>query len=92
MPSEDGTKSAELDDTSNTTATTEVPLRAATPEPPYSIFDKRQKWLIIIVASTAATCESVFALKLKLFINILKQFRDPLPTYIFPLCQPLQMI
>lgn len=28
----------------------------ATPEPPYSIFDKRQKWLIIIIVSTAATC------------------------------------
>ncbi|GAQ47524.1 hypothetical protein AtubIFM56815_003849 [Aspergillus tubingensis] len=27
----------------------------ATPEPPYSIFDKRQKWLIIIIVSTAAT-------------------------------------
>lgn len=57
MPSEDGTKkSVELDDTSNTTAI---------PEPPYSIFDKRQKWLIIIIASTAANCESVFVIKVK---------------------------
>lgn len=56
MPSEDGTKSVELDDTSNTTAI---------PEPPYSIFDKRQKWLIIIIASTAATCESVLVIKVK---------------------------
>lgn len=26
-------------------------------DPPYSIFDTRQKWLIIIIVSTAATCE-----------------------------------
>lgn len=31
-------------------------IGVATPEPPYSIFDKRQKWLIIIIVSTAATC------------------------------------
>lgn len=29
-----------------------------TSDAPYSIFDRRQKWLIIIIASTAATCES----------------------------------
>ncbi|KAJ5085516.1 MFS multidrug transporter [Penicillium argentinense] len=27
----------------------------STPEPPYSIFDRRQKWLIVVIASTAAT-------------------------------------
>jgi hypothetical protein len=25
-------------------------------EPPFSIFDKHQKWLIIAIVSTAATC------------------------------------
>lgn len=30
---------------------------ATAPEPPYSIFDKKQKWLIIVIVSTAATCK-----------------------------------
>ncbi|KAL3429706.1 putative MFS multidrug transporter [Aspergillus tetrazonus] len=30
-------------------------MNLQTPEPPYSIFDKRQKWLIIVIVSTAAT-------------------------------------
>lgn len=32
-------------------------LPVVTAEPPYSIFDKRQKWLIVIIVSTAATCK-----------------------------------
>lgn len=76
MPSEDGTKkSVELDDTSNTTAI---------PEPPYSIFDKRQKWLIIIIASTAANCESVFVIKVKWFINISKTVSGFASNIYFP--------
>jgi hypothetical protein len=43
------------DSTTHTPTTTPT---VATPDPPYSIFDKRQKWLIIIIVSTAATCES----------------------------------
>lgn len=34
-------------------ATTSPPV----PDAPYSIFDKRQKWLIIAIVSTAATCK-----------------------------------
>ncbi|GLA28380.1 hypothetical protein AnigIFM63309_008657 [Aspergillus niger] len=45
MPSEDSATPVQ----SNTST------GVATPEPPYSIFDKRQKWLIIIIVSTAAT-------------------------------------
>lgn len=33
------------------------PLSDDPPTEPHSIFDKRQKWLIILIASTAATCE-----------------------------------
>ena len=29
----------------------------ATVEPPFSIFDRRQKWLIVTIVSTAATCK-----------------------------------
>lgn len=28
-----------------------------TEEPPYSIFDQQQKWVIIAIVSTAATCK-----------------------------------
>ncbi|RAH53684.1 MFS multidrug transporter [Aspergillus piperis CBS 112811] len=45
MPSDDNTTLVQSNNS------TEI----ATPEPPYSIFDKRQKWLIIIIVSTAAT-------------------------------------
>lgn len=31
----------------------------ALPDPPYSIFDRPQKWLIVALVSTAATCKSV---------------------------------
>lgn len=34
------------------------PLVAPSSEEPYSIFDKRQKALIVLIVSTAATCES----------------------------------
>ncbi|EAU35976.1 conserved hypothetical protein [Aspergillus terreus NIH2624] len=40
------------DSTTHTPTTTPT---VVTPDPPYSIFDKRQKWLIIIIVSTAAT-------------------------------------
>ncbi|KAL5358259.1 major facilitator superfamily domain-containing protein [Aspergillus floccosus] len=42
------------DDTAPTSNST-TPPTVATPDPPYSIFDKRQKWLIVIIVSTAAT-------------------------------------
>jgi hypothetical protein len=55
MSSEENAKQCENDDV---TATTMKSPESNTPEPPYSIFDKRQKWLIIIIVSTAATCRS----------------------------------
>ncbi|KAE8152780.1 MFS multidrug transporter [Aspergillus avenaceus] len=48
MSSEDGRSLVASD---NTTQTQPAPAV----EPPHSIFDKRQKWLIIIIVSTAAT-------------------------------------
>lgn len=56
MSSTSGPKPAD-DDAAAGTSTT--PERDPTPEPPYSIFDHRQKWLIIILVSTAATCELI---------------------------------
>ena len=35
-------------------------LTTSTPEEPYSIFDKRQKALIVGIVSIAATCKSIF--------------------------------
>ncbi|KAL1849008.1 hypothetical protein Plec18170_007667 [Paecilomyces lecythidis] len=52
MSSTSGPKPAD-DDAAAGTST--KPERDPTPEPPYSIFDHRQKWLIIILVSTAAT-------------------------------------
>lgn len=46
------TKDQPLNDTPVSTSSIQ-----ALPEPPYSIFDKRQKWLIVALVSTAATCE-----------------------------------
>jgi hypothetical protein len=54
MSSEANAKQSENDDV---TAPTMKSPENKTPEPPYSIFDKRQKWLIIIIVSTAATCK-----------------------------------
>jgi len=51
MPTE-ATKDQPLNDTPISTSS--IP---ALPEPPYSIFDRRQKWLIVALVSTAATCE-----------------------------------
>ncbi|GLB05954.1 hypothetical protein AtubIFM57258_001248 [Aspergillus tubingensis] len=42
-------------DDNATLVPSDTSIGVATPEPPYSIFDKRQKWLIIIIVSTAAT-------------------------------------
>lgn len=40
-----------------------LPLQSAsTTNEPYSIFDKRQKGLIVLIVSTAATCESLYSL------------------------------
>jgi hypothetical protein len=39
-------------------APTATPPSSAATDEPYSIFDKRQKGLIILIVSTAATCES----------------------------------
>lgn len=33
------------------------PISSPAPKEPYSIFDKRQKALIVLIVSTAATCE-----------------------------------
>ena len=35
-------------------------LSTSTPEEPYSIFDKRQKALIVGIVSIAATCKPIF--------------------------------
>ncbi|RAQ52150.1 MFS multidrug transporter [Aspergillus flavus] len=48
----DTTPTQSTADQSQTTATTTPP---PIPDAPYSIFDKRQKWLIIAIVSTAAT-------------------------------------
>ncbi|PYH67924.1 putative MFS multidrug transporter [Aspergillus vadensis CBS 113365] len=42
-------------DDNATLVPSDTSIGVATPEPPYSVFDKRQKWLIIIIVSTAAT-------------------------------------
>ena len=45
----------------NDTPTTAPPPHQQVPaEQPYSIFDKRQKALIVFIVSVAATCESPF--------------------------------
>lgn len=54
MSSTSDPKLADGDAATNASTT---PERDRTPEPPFSIFDKRQKWLIIIIVSTAATCK-----------------------------------
>jgi hypothetical protein len=33
-------------------------LVSHSPEPPFTIFDKHQKWLIVFIVSFAATCKS----------------------------------
>lgn len=39
-------------------AAASMSLAESPPEPPFSIFDRRQKWLLVVLVSTAATCES----------------------------------
>lgn len=34
--------------------------RSNVEEPPHSIFDRKQKWVLIIIISTAATCKYCF--------------------------------
>lgn len=50
----------------STRVSTEIPsppqLASVTNEP-YSIFDRRQKGLIVLIVSTAATCESLYGLR-----------------------------
>ncbi|KAI7968706.1 hypothetical protein EIK77_005722 [Talaromyces pinophilus] len=55
MSSEETAKQPENENVTPGTAPTMESPETKTPEPPYSIFDKRQKWLIIIIVSTAAT-------------------------------------
>ena len=57
MSSEETAKLPENDDATPKAAPTMESPETKTPDPPYSIFDKRQKWLIIIIVSTAATCK-----------------------------------
>ncbi|KAH8812155.1 major facilitator superfamily domain-containing protein [Xylogone sp. PMI_703] len=54
MPSVESTEPVQSDSTTSTTTAVRSPTAPA-PEPPYSIFDKRQKALIITIVSTAAT-------------------------------------
>lgn len=54
MPFEDSTQNPH---TSNDTTTITTQPPAAEVEPPYSIFDGRQKALIVLTVSTAATCK-----------------------------------
>jgi hypothetical protein len=56
MSSEDCANPVESDATTTITRTGADVLA-----PPYSIFDNRQKWFIIIIVSTAATCECTIA-------------------------------
>lgn len=48
------------------TNSTPVALTAIT-EAPYTIFDKKQKWLIVFFVSTAATCELCYSGLLRCF-------------------------
>lgn len=58
MSSVETAKQPENEDATPAAAPTMKSPETKTPEPPCSIFDKRQKWLIIMIVSTAATCKS----------------------------------
>lgn len=58
MSSEEIAKQPDNEDATPVAAPTMKSPETETPEPPYSIFDERQKWLIILIVSTAATCKS----------------------------------
>lgn len=45
------------------TAIPSPPQLASVTNEPYSIFDRRQKGLIVLIVSTAATCESPYGLR-----------------------------
>lgn len=57
MSSENNAKQPENDHAPPESALTMKSPEPGINEPPYSIFDKKQKWLIIIIVSTAATCK-----------------------------------
>ena len=48
-------------------------LSTSTPEEPYSIFDKRQKALIVGIVSIAATCKSMFTDISMFWLNDMKK-------------------
>lgn len=51
---------AEEQPTTTVTAAAHPPatVAASPPELPFTVFDRRQQWLIIAIVSTAATCET----------------------------------
>lgn len=59
-------------------------LSTSTPEEPYSIFDKRQKALIVGIVSIAATCKSIFTVIGTILLDDVKRSLWFRVQYLFP--------
>jgi hypothetical protein len=68
------------------------PQPASTTNEPYSIFNKRQKGLIILIISTAATCEALYSLQSVVHELTYQQSQALHPIFTFLLFQLLLTI